>query len=216
MDAYSKYLSNALNKYKIHVSSYHGNAGDELIIKATFKIIKNLDNNFINANCNEADIILIPGGNFSMWQIFYNKIYDYITNYNAKLIIGPSTFHGNFTDWRNLLINNTSRFEALFPRDKISNDSHGELLIILDGEEKNKYKGGYLVEKKKDSVTRTLIHRRPITDVDDILTTEYVIRNYGGFEYPGFEIRISSGGTGCGSFVLCGDDITYFGKSFID
>ena len=127
MDAYSKYLSNALNKYKIHVSSYHGNAGDELIIKATFKIIKNLDNNFINASCNEADIILIPGGNFSMWQIFYNKIYDYITNYNAKLIIGPSTFHGNFTDWRNLLINNTSRFEALFPRDKISHDNLLEL-----------------------------------------------------------------------------------------
>lgn len=61
MDAYSKYLSNALNKYKIHVSSYHGNAGDELIIKATFKIFKIV--------------------------IFYKKNYDSFSKYNYENII---------------------------------------------------------------------------------------------------------------------------------
>ena len=86
MSAYITFLKNITEEKKIHVASYPGNSGDELIMKATYDVLK-YNKEFINNKAEDADIIIIPGGNFSMWEIVLNMIRSYVNTYR-DIVIG--------------------------------------------------------------------------------------------------------------------------------
>ena len=52
-----------------------------------------------------------------MWDTVLNLIRYYVNTYHADIVIGPSSFNGNYTNWRTFLSEYQNRIVGLFPRD---------------------------------------------------------------------------------------------------
>lgn len=80
------------NKRKVFfLVRYAGNAGDVLIRMATKEILKDLEITW-SESIDAADIILWPGGSFSMWRSGIKTFKNLILKYpKKKFILGPST-----------------------------------------------------------------------------------------------------------------------------
>ena len=119
-DSYILFLRKHRNKL-FHLLPYNGNSGDELIKKGTRLLLSDLEIQTTD-NKNNADVLLWPGGNPTMWSANINNIRKYLNDFPCKIfIIGPATFKFGHTKWINLFKNSESNREiALFARDKES------------------------------------------------------------------------------------------------
>lgn len=115
-DCYLDFLKKFKNS-KFYIIKYPGNAGDKLIHFATNKILKDLNICLVN-DPTEAEVLLWPGGNISMWRVGKETVY-YITNLmpTKKVIIGPATIMPSFFKIENYIKKISKRVLAVFSRD---------------------------------------------------------------------------------------------------
>ncbi len=105
---------------EIYVCPYRGNAGDSLIIAGVIHILRSRGLS-MTADPRQAEVILWPGGNFAMYRTCVETLLDILQQSpSAEVIIGPATFRGNSTNWRNLLSNSSERIRWVFARDPVS------------------------------------------------------------------------------------------------
>ena len=100
---------------------YPGNSGDSLIYKGTGALLTDLEIKQ-TLNPHEADIILIPGGNPSMWPGSGARLWKRIWHRfpTKEFIVGPAGFQSNDVHWKNMVIEHGGRVTGLFARDPLS------------------------------------------------------------------------------------------------
>ena len=101
----------------IYLKPYWGNSGDELIWMGSDILLRDLGLNRV-LNPKAADIILIPGGNATMWDSPLSEWQDCWERWpNAEFVVGPSGFHGFSLPWREMLQTSTAKIAGMFARD---------------------------------------------------------------------------------------------------
>ncbi len=120
---YVRFLLDNRNR-AFYLKPYKGNSGDLLIWLGTerlfedFAIPRTVDPR-------KADIILIPGGNQTMWQTNVNVWKDVWLRYpNKDFAVGPTTVQLGVTSWQDDIKRYNARITAIFARDP---DSHANL-----------------------------------------------------------------------------------------
>jgi exopolysaccharide biosynthesis predicted pyruvyltransferase EpsI len=102
---------------RIYLKPYWGNAGDGLIWMGNEVILQELGMNQV-LDPRQADIILWPGGNPTMYQGNLDGWQECWRAFpSAEFVVGPATFHGTEFDWRILLKGSKARLAGLFARD---------------------------------------------------------------------------------------------------
>jgi exopolysaccharide biosynthesis predicted pyruvyltransferase EpsI len=103
---------------------YPGNAGDSLIQFATARLLEDLGIR-TTFDPRAADVILVPGGNPTMWpSIGVQRWQDIWRRYpGADFVVGPAGFRRGFGDWARAINERGQRVAALFARDPDSFDS---------------------------------------------------------------------------------------------
>jgi len=97
---------------------YPGNAGDSLIQFATERILQDLGIR-TTVDPREADVILIPGGNPTMWPKIGPQAWRTLSaRYpRAELVVGPAGFRNGDSDWADVVNDAGSTVTGLFARD---------------------------------------------------------------------------------------------------
>lgn len=117
-NSYVQFLRSKSGK-RVYVKPYNGNSGDMLIFMGTEVLLDSLGINRVR-NPNDADLILWPGGNPTMWDsniAGWRECWDRWPN--AEFVVGPSTFREG-RSWRSLLEGATVKISGLFARDESS------------------------------------------------------------------------------------------------
>jgi exopolysaccharide biosynthesis predicted pyruvyltransferase EpsI len=119
-DPYLEFLRERAGKV-IYRAPYAGNAGDSLIQFATTRILSDLAIR-TTVDAKKADVILIPGGNPSMWPESGSELWRRLSAQNprAELVVGPAGFNASYPDWERLVNDPASRVSGLFARDPMS------------------------------------------------------------------------------------------------
>jgi exopolysaccharide biosynthesis predicted pyruvyltransferase EpsI len=123
-NAYLKFLRERDGKV-FYRAPYPGNAGDSLIQFATARILGDLGIR-TTVDARKADVILIPGGNPTMWPEVGPQLWRRLSESNerAELVVGPAGFRAGYADWVRVVNDPQSRVSGLFARDP---DSFGSL-----------------------------------------------------------------------------------------
>lgn len=97
---------------------YPGGAGDSLIQFATARLLRNL-NIRTSVDPNDADIVLVPGGNPTMWHsIGIERWLSLWRRYPDKeFVVGPAGFREGYSDWAGPMKREGAAVSALFARD---------------------------------------------------------------------------------------------------
>jgi exopolysaccharide biosynthesis predicted pyruvyltransferase EpsI len=122
-DPYVTFLT--ANKGKtFYMKAWAGNTGDLLIWWGTENLLRDLDIQ-TTRDPMEADVILIPGGNQTMWQ---GNVETWRTTWEScpdkEFVIGPMTAQFGLTTWVEDICNTSVRVSGLFARDA---ESHRNL-----------------------------------------------------------------------------------------
>ncbi|MGQ0688361.1 MAG: polysaccharide pyruvyl transferase family protein [Limnobacter sp.] len=122
-----------LRKYsnnKIFYIEYPGNSGDILIELGVKKILAESNCNLI-ASLNEADLMLYPGGNPSMWAEDISKLIEVLEKTTLPIIFGPCTSFKSKM-WESFLHKYSNRILHLSVRD-IQSFKHLEEFKNING-----------------------------------------------------------------------------------
>ena len=97
---------------------YDGNAGDSLIQLATARLLADLGIH-TTADARKADLILVPGGNPTMWPGIGVQRWLEIWRQHpqAELVVGPAGFRTGYSDWPRAIAEHGHRVTGLFARD---------------------------------------------------------------------------------------------------
>lgn len=118
-DPYIQFLTSRKNKV-IYMKPWDGNSGDVLIWMGTNKLLADLEIK-TTVNPKESDVVLIPGGNQTMWQENVNIWKEVWSKYPEKeFVVGPATFQFDYTDWFREIVNSGVTVGGLFARDRNS------------------------------------------------------------------------------------------------
>ena len=102
---------------RAYLKPYPCNSGDVLIWKGDEILLKELGIIQV-VDPKQADMILWPGGNPTMWQVNLDEWADCWRVYpNTEFVIAPATFQGSGLDWRTLLKTTKARLGGVFARD---------------------------------------------------------------------------------------------------
>jgi exopolysaccharide biosynthesis predicted pyruvyltransferase EpsI len=116
-DPYLEFLRTRVDRV-FYRMPYPGNAGDSLIQFATDQILHELKIQ-TTVDPRQADVILVPGGNPTMWpgigaerwQLLWTR------HAQAEFVVGPAGFRSGYTDWQRALNQAGTRVSGLFARD---------------------------------------------------------------------------------------------------
>ncbi len=104
----------------IYLKPYWGNSGDELIWMGNDVLLRELGLNRI-LNPQKAAIIMVPGGNATMWDLPLSEWQDCWRRWpNAEFVVAPAGFQGGNLPWRKMLKASDAKIAGLFARDNIS------------------------------------------------------------------------------------------------
>lgn len=103
--------------HTIYLKPYSGSSGDELIWMGQDILLKELGLKRV-LNPQKADIILIPGGNPTMWDSPLSEWQDCWNRWpKAEFVVGPATFQNGHLPWQKMLETTDARIAGLFARD---------------------------------------------------------------------------------------------------
>jgi len=121
--AYLSFLRARADKV-FYRAPYSGNAGDSLIQFATEQLLQDAGIR-TTVNPSEADVILIPGGNPTMWpSIGSERWRELWKRYpRAEFVVGPAGFRNGHSDWAEQVNTAGHRVTGLFARDPDSFDN---------------------------------------------------------------------------------------------
>lgn len=106
-----------------YVKPYQGNAGDTLIRMGTVALLSRMGL-ATTVDPRNANVILWPGGNPTMWESNVCGWREAFAKYpHAEFVVGPATFWGAMTGWRETIVRNLARIGGLFARDVPSYDN---------------------------------------------------------------------------------------------
>jgi len=115
-DPYVQFLLARKNK-QIYLQPWNGNSGDVLIWKGTVELLSDLGIQ-TTVNPKRADVILVPGGNQTMWKANVEVWEDAWVRFpQTEFALGPGTFQFGKVDWVSLINRSPARVSALFARD---------------------------------------------------------------------------------------------------
>lgn len=101
----------------VYLKPYWGNSGDELIWKGNEILLHELGLNRV-LNPTKADIVLVPGGNPTMWDSPLSEWQDAWKRWpNAEFVVAPAGFQGGNLPWQEMLKTTPARISGLFARD---------------------------------------------------------------------------------------------------
>jgi len=119
-DPYIRFLSAHRNKI-FHCQNYPGNAGDALIYAGTRLLLEQLGI-ATTKNPQDADVILIPGGNPSMWPgagaRFWRTLWEQFPQ--AEFVVGPAGFNARYPEWKSAISDSGFKVSGLFAREPSS------------------------------------------------------------------------------------------------
>jgi exopolysaccharide biosynthesis predicted pyruvyltransferase EpsI len=129
-DPYVRFLKSLVGR-KVYLKPWDGNSGDMLIWQGTELLLQDIG--VVTECCpGKADIILIPGGNQTMWQSNVDIWREVFRRFpGKKLVVGPCTVREGFSDWRGLLESNGTSVEAIFSRDPESHQVLSDVALNL-------------------------------------------------------------------------------------
>ena len=118
-DPYVQFLQE--NRHRtFYMKPWNGNSGDVLIWLGTAQLLKDLHVHR-TLDPHEAQIILIPGGNQTMWQENIEVWKDAWSRWPGKdFVVGPTTIWLGLTRWDHEIQHRHVRVMALFARDPAS------------------------------------------------------------------------------------------------
>ncbi len=103
----------------IYLKPYWGNSGDELIWMGNDILLRELGLNRV-LNPQKAEIVMIPGGNATMWGSPLSEWQDCWKRWpDAEFVVAPSGFQGNNLPWREMLKTSGAKISGLFARDAV-------------------------------------------------------------------------------------------------
>ena len=116
-DPYLEFLRDRTNKLFYRLP-YPGNAGDSLIQRATQRILDDLSIR-TTVDPREADVILVPGGNPTMWPSIGPQNWRKLWTRHPKteFVVGPAGFRSGYSDWARVVNDDGAAVAALFARD---------------------------------------------------------------------------------------------------
>jgi exopolysaccharide biosynthesis predicted pyruvyltransferase EpsI len=110
-------FAEGLRDRRVYLQPYVGNSGDELIVQGGRRLLNRLRVP-LTWNPHEADLILWPGGNPSMWKSNVEQIVAVLDAFpSTAFAIAPATFQDSKVDWRAALHHAGPRLLAVFARD---------------------------------------------------------------------------------------------------
>jgi exopolysaccharide biosynthesis predicted pyruvyltransferase EpsI len=97
---------------------YPGNAGDSLIQFATQRILDDLQIR-TTVDPRNADVILVPGGNPTMWPSIGPQRWQtlWARHEHAEFVVGPAGFRDGYSDWAHIMNAEGKTVSGLFARD---------------------------------------------------------------------------------------------------
>jgi exopolysaccharide biosynthesis predicted pyruvyltransferase EpsI len=97
---------------------YPGNAGDSLIQFATQRIFDDLHVR-TTVDPRDADVILVPGGNPTMWPSIGPQRWKalWARHEHAEFVVGPAGFRDGYSDWVRIVNEKGTPVSGLFARD---------------------------------------------------------------------------------------------------
>jgi len=115
-DPYAQFLRRCRRR-TFYLKPWNGNSGDVLIWLGTERLLADLRVRR-TMDPRAADVILIPGGNQTMWQENIDVWKDTWSRWPGKdFAIGPTTVWLGITTWRQDICQSGARVAALFARD---------------------------------------------------------------------------------------------------
>ena len=115
-DPYVECLS-SLSGAKVYMKPYLGNSGDSLIWMGNEALFSKLGI-ARTYSARDADVILWPGGNPTMWRINIEGWQECWRKWPEKrFVVAPATFHANSYNWQQLLRDSAPNLMAAFARD---------------------------------------------------------------------------------------------------
>ncbi|HSW02889.1 MAG TPA: polysaccharide pyruvyl transferase family protein [Sedimentisphaerales bacterium] len=118
-DSYVRFLLHRRNRV-FYLKPWNGNSGDMLIWLGTERLIDDLRIPR-TLDPRTADVILVPGGNQTMWQANIDVWKETWTRWPDKeFVVGPTTVQLGFTTWRQDLETTTANVTGIFARDPAS------------------------------------------------------------------------------------------------
>ena len=115
-DAFVEFLRSRSGR-TVYLKPFWGNSGDELIWMGNDLLLKELGLRRV-FNPNKAEIILIPGGNPTMWESPLAEWQDCWNRWPAaEFVVGPATFLGTKLPWKTMLKTTSAKIAGLFARD---------------------------------------------------------------------------------------------------
>lgn len=122
-DPYVRFLLDHRHR-KFYLKPYNGNSGDALIWLGSEQLLKDLQISR-TLNPQAADIILVPGGNQTMWASNVNMWKEVWSKWPDKdFVVGPTTIRLGVTSWDEEIRRSKPRLKAIFARDP---ESHAVL-----------------------------------------------------------------------------------------
>lgn len=122
-DPYVRFLLDNRSR-RFYLKPWSGNSGDVLIWLGTERLFEDLGIP-MTVDPRRADIILIPGGNQTMWQENVDVWNEVWTKYPDKdFAAGPITVQLGVTSWQDDVNRSNARIKAIFARDP---DSYANL-----------------------------------------------------------------------------------------
>lgn len=119
-DPYNCFLLSRRDKI-FYCQSYPGNAGDALIYEGTKLLLTRLGLATTDKPT-DADVILIPGGNPSMWPSsgarFWQSLWGRFPQ--AEFVVGPAGFNPNYPEWKSAISEDGIQVTGLFAREPFS------------------------------------------------------------------------------------------------
>jgi exopolysaccharide biosynthesis predicted pyruvyltransferase EpsI len=115
-DPYVRFLVEHRRR-KFYMKAYNGNSGDALIWLGSEQLLKDLQITR-TMNPQAADIILIPGGNQTMWTTNVELWKEIWSRWPDKdFVVGPTTIRLGLTTWDTEVRQSKARIRAIFARD---------------------------------------------------------------------------------------------------
>jgi exopolysaccharide biosynthesis predicted pyruvyltransferase EpsI len=115
-DSYVQFLLNRRSRV-FYLKPWGGNSGDVLIWLGTEHLLRDLHISR-TLDPREADVILLPGGNQTMWQANIDVWKEVWARWPKKeFVVGPTTVQLGFTTWRKDVDESGANVTGIFARD---------------------------------------------------------------------------------------------------
>jgi exopolysaccharide biosynthesis predicted pyruvyltransferase EpsI len=115
-DPYIRFLLSRKDRV-FYLKPYNGNSGDVLIWLGTERLLQNLKI-ARTLNPRTADVVLIPGGNQTMWHAnvaIWKEVWSKWPD--KEFVVGPTTVQLGATTWQKDLAQSTAKITGFFARD---------------------------------------------------------------------------------------------------